>query len=687
MIAHQHVVVFEPMGIRTEVVDGHQLRDAAKSAGVEIRSLCGERINCGKCRVIVQPGNFERWGIKSGLDHLSPMKAGEKEYWSRRRKGLIAQGYDPDLLRLSCQAYVQGDLVITVPESSQAAKQVVRKGARSRAVEIHPNVRKLFVELEAASIADTEDDWRRLVKAIAQIEPLTCNPGDQQIDTESLTIDLPALQELQHIIRQGNWSLSVTIWEGREVIRVEPGFSDSLIGLAVDIGTTSIAAYLCDLSTGEILATEDTMNPQVAFGEDIMSRISFAIDNVGGLEKLHKSVIRSINELAWKSCKQVNLKPGEIVSVVVVGNSVMHHLFLNLDPTSLGRAPYIPATKNPLDLRSRDLGLTNLNSGAYVHTLPLTASFVGADCLAVLLAEGPHEQDGNWLIVDVGTNAELILGNRQQLVCTSTPTGPVFEGGHMKHGMRAAEGAIERVEIEDWWKPARFKVIGNPSWSDSPGSHNVLARGICGSGMIDAVAELYRTGIIQPDGLFIDEELPYLKRSGESVEYILAKSDQTLSGHDITISQEDIRQLQLAKAPLYVAAQYLLNSLGLKEPDRILLAGGFGASIHPEKAMLIGMIPNCPLDRVHSVGNSAGDGARIALLNHEKSKQAIRLARSIERIELPIQPGFQDQFTLALHLPHMVDPYPCLEGIAPVRHPDRMAQKLFGDTMPDLKNY
>ena len=312
---------------------------------------------------------------------------------------------------------------------------------------------------------------------------------------------------------------------------------------------------------------------------------------------------------------------------------------------------------------------------------------MGSDCTSVILAEAPHEQDENWLIIDVGTNAELVLGNRERMLCTSTPTGPAFEGAHIEHGMRAAYGAIERVSIDDRSKQPQYKVIGRPEWSGTPVEDPPRASGICGSGIIDAVAELYRTGIVKADGLFTEEDLPNLSRTESgTVEYILADTEQSSSGQVITVTQEDIRQVQLAKAPLYVASHYLLNRMGLDRPDRILLAGGFGTHIEPLKAMLIGMIPDCPLEVVHSVGNSAGDGALIALINWEKRQSAAVLAREIKRIELPAQSRFQDQFFLALHFPHMVDPYPHLTGIAPPRSPDPLAKEWFGDALPGWEN-
>jgi uncharacterized 2Fe-2S/4Fe-4S cluster protein (DUF4445 family) len=682
MSGERHTVVFQPTGVRTEVESGERLRAAALAAGVEIRSLCGERINCGKCRVVLQSGNYERLGIRSSLENASPMLPGEEAYWNSRRKGLAAQGYDPDTVRLSCQIRVRGDLVVMVPESSRAVQQVVRKTARSRPVAVLPNVRKLYVELTPATLQDPRGDWERLKTALAETEALTRNSREIPLEQEQLEIDLPALRALQAAVRREEWALTVTVWGGREVVRVEPGYADTLLGLAVDIGTTTIAAHLCDLQDGSILATADMMNPQVAYGEDIMSRISYSLEEEAGAELLRRAAIQAVDQLAQRAARQAGFKAEEIVELVVVGNSAMHHFFMGLDARALGQAPYVPAIQHSLDLRARDLGLTAVHPGGHVHLLPLIASFVGADCMAVLLAEAPHEQEENWLIVDVGTNAELVLGNRERLVCTSTPTGPAFEGAHIEHGIRATEGAIERVEIDPQTGRSRYRVIGSGAWSDSADGERILARGICGSGIIDAVAGLYRAGLVQGDGLFTDQDCPGIRRSDESVEYILVEAGKTASGTEITITQEDIRQLQLAKAPLYVAAHYLLKSLGLERPERILLAGGFGTHIDPLKAMIVGMIPDCPLDRVHPVGNSAGDGAVIALLNREKRAEAGRLSETIQRVELPAQPGFQDQFFLALHFPHMLDPYPSLKDLAPPREPDPIAREWFGERVP-----
>jgi uncharacterized 2Fe-2S/4Fe-4S cluster protein (DUF4445 family) len=683
MSGQKHRVIFQPMGVRAELEDDETLRTAARAAGVAIDSICGERATCGKCKVIIREGEFPKEGITSSQGHLAPPGTAEAAYLAKRQKGLAASGEDPETFRLSCQARVCGDVVVTVPHGSQAVRQVVRKAARERWIDIFPLYRKIYIELEPSTLADPGADWERVRTQLLAADSVTRGPRNLPLDPKRLVIALPALRALPRILRKGDWRLTATIRSGREVIRVESGYAGDLLGLAVDIGTTTLAAHLNDLQTGELLATADDMNPQIGFGEDIMARMSFANETSGGAKKLQVAILESLNKLARRVARQAGRKASEIVDVVIVGNTVMHHLFLGIETESLGRAPYVPAMHNSMDIRAHEAGLTAIHEGGYLYLPPIVASFIGPDHMGVLLAEAPHEQDETWLIVDVGTNAELVLGNRQRLVCTSTPTGPAFEGAHIEYGMRAAAGAIEQVQINPETFIPRVKVIGSDLWSDEPGAPP--ARGICGTGIIDAVAELYRVGLLKSDGVFnLEKESPNLHVDGDSVSYILTQSSRQTIGRSIPITQEDIRQVQLAKAPLYVAAQYLLRQFGLERPDRILLAGGFGTHIDPEKAMLLGMIPDCPLDRVHAVGNAAGDGARLALLSRQKREEAEALLKRIERIELPAQPGFQDQFTLALHIPHMVDPYPSLKGLAPPRGTDPMVARLFGDSVPEI---
>ncbi len=396
--------------------------------------------------------------------------------------------------------------------------------------------------------------------------------------------------------------------------------------------------------------------------------MTYEIENDTGLATLHEAVVSALNQLLRQACRAAKLAPEDILELVVVGNTTMHHFLLNIPTKSLALAPYVPTLHRPLDLKARDLGLA-VHPSANVHLLPIEASFVGADNMAVLIAEEPHKQDEEMLIIDVGTNAELVLGNRRRLLCTSTPTGPAFEGAHIEYGMRAAPGAIERVAIDSKTLEPSFQLIEGTE-------DDTLAKGICGSAIIDAIAEMFRVGVLDARGRIDPSASTDRIREGEfGLEYVIAWEDETSIGRDIPITTQDVRQIQLAKAALYTAAQILLREAELERPDKILLAGAFGSHIDPTEALILGMIPDCPVERVHSVGNAAGDGARMALLNKDKRREAVELARTIHRIELPVDPDFQNQFMMALNFPHMSHTFPSIAGIIPDRGPDPLADR------------
>jgi uncharacterized 2Fe-2S/4Fe-4S cluster protein (DUF4445 family) len=451
-------------------------------------------------------------------------------------------------------------------------------------------------------------------------------------------------------------------------LRLQPGYQDGIYGLAVDVGSTTVVAHLCDLRTGEVIATQSAMNPQVRFGEDLMSRISYINSEPQGLSRMNRLVIQTLNDLAEKAAALAGLTPEDITDVVIVGNTVMHHILLGIDPHQLGVAPFSLATYSAQDLKARDLGL-NLNRACRVHTLPLIAGHVGADNVGVMLAESPGEGDGISLIVDVGTNAEIILGDRQQVLVASSPTGPAFEGAQITHGQRAAPGAVDRVRIDPQTLEPRFKLIGSDEWIEPHGKPpQVKATGICGSGIIEAVAELFLVGVINSRGHFnpdIADRSPRIQRQGRSAEYILVAAEFTASGTPIVISQEDVRAIQLAKAALYAGTQLLMDHRGVKSVDRVILAGAFGTFIDPFHAMVLGLIPDCDLEHVVAVGNAAGDGARLALLNRHFREKAVELARSATYVETPLETKFQDQFVAALNIPHAYHPFPHLAGSIP----------------------
>ena len=637
---HTYKVVFQPYGRAGMVAAGTTLLEAARQLGVGIEAICGGHETCNKCLVQVEVGEFPKHNLRSAAEHLS--QPGERERQYRQKRNL------PPGSRFSCSARVLGDVLVTVPEESQAHKQVVLKAASGRIIDVDPIIRLYYLELESPQVGEAADQSRALAELV------------RRFGLSGVEFDYPALPELSDALRQAGGAITLTVWNDRLITRVQ---AEQPLGLAVDIGSTTLAAYLCDLRTGQLLATASAMNPQVTYGDDIMSRISYANEQASGRERLHRAIIRVLNQLAQTAAEQVELTPQEIVDMTIVGNSVMHHLFLNLNPKSLGQSPFIPVVQEPLDLRAADLGL-RLHPGARLHVLPLEAGFVGADNVGVILAEQPHQQDEMMLIIDVGTNGELLLGNRRRLLCTSSPTGPALEGAQIMHGMRAAEGAIERVRIDPETLEVRFKVIGQSGWSDTLPPADLQARGICGSGIIEAVAEMFTAGILRADGRFVKNiASPRLIRMDNLDAFVIATADQSASGVPVVVSQKDVRMIQLAKAALYVSAQLLMRSLGIEHVDRIILAGAFGSVIDPRYAMTVGMIPDCDLARVSTAGNAAGDGARIALLNKSQRVEARRLARWVEHVDQPLEEQFQRLFLAALDLPHSIDPFPHLERL------------------------
>jgi len=663
-----------PSGRRGKVPRGTDLLTAARQLGVELESICGGRQTCGKCQVIVEEGHFPKHKITSTTDHLSPPTAAEIAY---------SQEHPLDGRRLACAAEVLGDLLILVPEESQARKQIIAKAASDRVIEIDPAVRQVYVKVQPATLGDSTGDWERLVTAL-----------ETQWHLSGLSIDSKALPNLQPALQAGNHAVTVTLWQDREVLRIQSGYQEGVYGLAVDVGSTTVVAHLCDLRTGVVLATQAAMNPQVRYGEDLMSRVSYAITEPQGMARLNRAIIRTLNELAEKAASAVGLTSSDILDVVVVGNTIMHHILLGIHPKELGGAPFALAIDSPLDLKARDLGL-DLHPAAQLHTLPLIAGHVGADNVAVQLAERPDDQDEIMLIVDVGTNAEIVLGDRQQVLVASSPTGPAFEGAQITHGQRAAPGAIERVRIDPMTLEPRFRVIGYDGWiePDAPASlpPEAKATGICGSGIIEAIAELFLSGVINSSGLFEKAAAerssprgsPRLRYRGRTGEYVLVDAALSATGSQIVITQNDVRAIQLAKAALYAGAKLLMAERGVDRVNRVVLAGAFGSFISPLHALVLGLIPDCPLDRVVAVGNAAGDGARFALLNRKLRIKAAELARWAVHVSTPLSASFQDEFVAALGLPHASDPFPTLEGILPDisgerknKHRNRIREKL-----------
>jgi uncharacterized 2Fe-2S/4Fe-4S cluster protein (DUF4445 family) len=642
--AEGSLVVFTPAGKRGRFDDDTNLLDAARSLGVDLDSVCGGRGICGRCQVVVAEGEFAKHGISSSADHLSPFSEPEARY--RDRSGLAPER------RLGCHARISGDLVVDVPPESQLHRQLVRKEADAHPIDVDPVVRLHYVEVREPDLADPSGDLQRLLEAI-----------DRDWQLTGLTADAHVLATMQRTLRQGAWTVTVAVHDGSTIIATWPGFHDVALGVAFDVGSTTVAGHLCDLHTGEVLASAGAMNPQIRFGEDLMSRVSYVMMHPGSDAELTSSIRGCVDQMIAELCERAGAETTDVLELTLVGNPIMHHLFLGLDPTELGGAPFALATDEAVHRSARELDLTAANAGARVYVLPCVAGHVGADTAGVILSEAPHDQETVNLIVDVGTNAEIVLGNRDRLLAASSPTGPAFEGAQISCGQRAAPGAIERVRIDRESFEPRFRVIGDDRWSDEPGFDAAGVTGVAGSGIIEAIAELFLAGVITGDGV-IDGALaartPRIEANGRTFAYVL---HDVAGAPRLVITQNDVRQIQLAKGALYAGARLLMDALGVETVERIRLAGAFGAHIDPLYALVLGLVPDCDVDQVTSAGNAAGTGARIALLNRAARAEIEAVVRRVEKLETAVEPRFQEHFVGAMGIPHARDPFPRLRAV------------------------
>ena len=649
------LVVFTPSGKRGRFAVGTPILTAARQLGVDLDSVCGGRGICSKCQITPSYGEFPKHGVTVGDGALSEWNKVEQRYKDKR--GLI------DGRRLGCQATVQGDVVIDVPPESQVHKQVVRKRAEAREIVLDPSTKLYYVEVAQPDMHDPSGDLERLQDALRE-----------QWDLDHVAADLHILHSMQPILRKGEWKVTVAVHLGDaenspRIMHIWPGYYDGTVyGLAVDLGSTTIAAHLCDLQTGEVLASSGVMNPQIRFGEDLMSRVSYSMMNAGGADEMTRAVREGMRALFTQIAAEAEIDKELIVDTVFVCNPVMHHLFLGIDPFELGQAPFALATNNAMRLRANDLEL-NIHPSARVYLLPCIAGHVGADAAAVALSEAPDKSENLVLVVDVGTNAEILLGNREKVLACSSPTGPAFEGAQISSGQRAAPGAIERVEIDPATKAPRFKVIGCDLWSDEEGFEAQVGAsgitGICGSGIIEMVAEMRLNGIVDAPGLIGAPEQTGSNRcflDGRTYSYLVYDGTED-GGPKITITNRDIREIQMAKAALYSGARLLMDKFDVDTVDRVVLAGAFGAHISPKHAMVLGMIPDAPLTKVTSAGNAAGTGARIALLNTAARAEIEATVGAIHKIETAIEPRFQEHFVNASAIPNSVEPFPILNSI------------------------
>jgi uncharacterized 2Fe-2S/4Fe-4S cluster protein (DUF4445 family) len=634
-------IVFTPSGLDGDVADGTTVLQAARELGVDLDSVCGGRGICGRCQITFNPGTYAKWRLDVDDTALSPWTQTEQTYTDRK-------GLKPDR-RLGCTALIVDDVVLDVPPESQVHRPVVRKSLDLSDVVLDPSVSLAYLELPPSLLGDAES-MSDLVTA-------------ELFRTQQRTVthfDLPVLQQVHKAFSGQDRAATIAV-RGDAVVAVWPGFRDRAFGAAIDIGSTTIAGHLCDLATGEIMSSSGRMNPQIRFGEDLMSRVSFVMMNPGGERQLTQVVREALNELIDELCAEAQIGADMLLEVVLVGNPIMHHIVAGIDPTPLGLAPFTLATAEALTMPAHDLELHFPN--AQVYLAPCIAGHVGADTAAVILSEGPHRSATMQLLVDVGTNAEIVLGNRDRQYAASSPTGPAFEGAQLSCGQRATAGAIERVRIDRDSLDARFRVIGSDLWSDEPGFAEATAHldisGICGSGIIEVIGEMYLAGIIDTDGVVqggLAERSPNVFAQGRTFSYLVHQAD----GVRLSITQNDVRAIQLAKGALRAGIQLLFDHAGITSVDDIRLAGAFGSHIDPVYALVLGLVPDCPVDHVRSVGNAAGAGAVRAVLSMAARHEMETAVRHVVKVETATEPSFQAEFVAAMAFPHATAPSPNL---------------------------
>jgi uncharacterized 2Fe-2S/4Fe-4S cluster protein (DUF4445 family) len=670
-------VLFLPAGLKGQFAAGTPLLDAARTLGIGIESVCGGTGACAKCKCQVMDGSFDDEGHELSMGHMVTTSHGLRSRGSHvspaseHEQKLTRKHHYKNGERLSCQTRVLGDAVVFIPEEARVREAIVRKAA-GKPIEVRdPVTRKYFSTVPAPTLEDHRGDWERLRDALK---------AEHNIN---VAIDFTTLKQLSDIAKPQRakvMQLTATVWLPDpngigEVVRIENGDTTAtLLGLAVDLGTTTMASYLCDMHTGETLATESMMNPQIKIGgDDVMNRIA-ASDNPEKLDRMQKAVTSSLAELADRVTKSVGYTPHDISEIVLVANTCMHHIFLGLDPDSLGKSPFNPRISQSVNIKARDLHVEHVLPSINIHLLANQAGFVGADNTAVAIALEPYNSVDLVAIIDIGTNGEILVGNRDKIYSTSCPTGPALEGASIKYGVRAARGAIEKVRVEPGTFDVRYKVIGKEAWHTRLVAKEIGAIGLCGSGIIDVVAELFKAGILAMNGKFnMEIDTPRLRRGEDGdPEFVIAWAEETTIGRDITMTIDDVRNVQLAKAAVYSGIQVLLDKLGRDKPEKVILAGAFGSHLDLRRSLMVGLFHDVGFGNMHSVGNAAGDGARMALMNRAKREEAEHIARKIHYVELTNEPGFVPHFVDATLLPNKKHAFPSLAryGIHPAPAPE-----------------
>jgi uncharacterized 2Fe-2S/4Fe-4S cluster protein (DUF4445 family) len=646
------LVIFTPSGKRGHFPVGTPVLDAARELGVYVESVCGGRGICGRCQVAPEFGHFAKHGIESKSDAVSDWSSKEVRYADKR--GALKPGR-----RLSCSTTIQGPLVVDIPADTVVNQQTIRKAVDTRLIDRNPAIHMCYVEVDEPDMHKPLGDLDRLKSAL-----------ESEWGFADILVSQHILPLVQRVLRDGKWAVTAAIHQDLEssrptLIAVYPGLKNEAYGVACDIGSTTIAMHLSSLLSGRTLASSGTSNPQIRFGEDVMSRVSYVMMNPDGRESMTNAVRDAINGLIQNVCSEAGIDPADILDSIFVGNPIMHHLFLGIDPTELGGAPFALAVSGAVHTWASELDL-HMNEGTRVYMLPCIAGHVGADAAAATLSEAPHKESDLSLLVDVGTNAEIVLGMQGRTLACSSPTGPAFEGAEISCGQRAAPGAIERVRIDPVTLEPRIRIIGVDMWSNEPGFDDLAKAigitGICGSGIIEVMAEMYLAGIIDEDGVLDGSKAAISDRVFEEKRTFSYRLWATPDGPDITVAQTDVRAIQMAKAALYAGVKLLMDKHGVKSIARISLAGAFGTFIDPKYALVLGLVPDCEIANVKAVGNAAGTGARMALLNRSHRREIEETVQNIEKIETALEPKFQEHFVNAMAFPNKVDAFPRLES-------------------------
>jgi uncharacterized 2Fe-2S/4Fe-4S cluster protein (DUF4445 family) len=630
-------VVFTPSGLDGVVPDGVTVLDAARQMGVDIDSVCGGRGICGRCQITPSNGVFAKWGITATETSLSGLAETETNY--RAKRALVPGN------RLGCAARICGDVVIDIPAISQVHRQIVRKDLDLDPIIVDPSFSLFYLTIPEAQLGDSVSAADALSNAVAA-----------QHKRKAPEVARRALSTLHSAMAKSEGEVTVAVRHtdgADQIIAAWPGFVDAAYGIAVDVGSTTVAGHLCELLTGEIVGSYGLMNPQIRFGEDLMSRVSFVMMNPGGEVELTNAIRAALNDLITNLVKNAGITKSNVLEITIVGNPIMHHIVLGIDPTPLGMAPFVLATNESVSGWANELDLDLPNAAYYVG--PCIAGHVGADTAAAILAEGPHRSKEMQLLVDIGTNAEIVLGNTSHQFAASSPTGPAFEGAQISAGQRATAGAIEHVRIDRTTLEPRVKVIGSELWSNEPGFieslGDTVVTGICGSGIIEVIAEMYLSGIIDTDGVVRGELTSKSSRivsDERTFSYLFYEHGDT----KLFVTQNDVRAIQLAKAALRAGIDLLVEHAGNPVVHDIRLAGAFGAHIDPVYAMVLGLVPDCPVAGVRAVGNAAGAGAVQSLLSRKLRHEMEDTVRKVTKIETATEPRFQQLFVEAMAFPH-----------------------------------